>query len=96
MRDTERKSVKTDGILIYDVGESYQRRTRTESMNSYLKFVLVALASILIGVPLWTFIIAPDEYSLTMFTDFGFWVTAAIGLAIMLFGFWLGKRTNLA
>jgi hypothetical protein len=65
-------------------------------MDTYVKFVLVAFASILVGVPLWTAILAPNEFSLTFFTEPGFWVTAAIGMVLLLFGFWLGKRTDLA
>ncbi|SFK61972.1 hypothetical protein SAMN04487950_0210 [Halogranum rubrum] len=64
-------------------------------MDSYLKFVLVASASILVGMPLWIAIIAPDEFSLTLFTEVGFWVVAAVGMAMLSFGFWLGERTNL-
>lgn len=65
-------------------------------MESYLKFALVAFVSILVGVPLWTALLAPDEFSLSFFTEAGFWVTAGIGMALLLFGFWLGKRADLA
>ena len=65
-------------------------------MDSYLKFTLVALASILIGIPLWTAIFAPEQLSFTMFTELGFWVPAAIGMALMLFGFWVGQRADIA
>jgi hypothetical protein len=65
-------------------------------VKPYLRFVGVAFASILIGVPLWAFVLAPEEFSLTFFTEVGFWMAAAIGMALLLFGFWLGQRTDLA
>jgi hypothetical protein len=65
-------------------------------MESYLKFVLVAFACILVGVPLWTAILAPNEFSLTFVTEPGFWVAAGIGMVLLLFGFWLGNRADLA
>lgn len=65
-------------------------------MNSYLKFVLVAFACILVGIPLWTAIFAPNEFSVTFVTEVGFWVAATVGMVFLLFGFWLGKRADLA
>lgn len=65
-------------------------------MDSYIKFTLVALASILVGLPLWTAIFAPHQLSFTMFTELRFWIPAAIGLILMLFGFWAGQRADLA
>ena len=65
-------------------------------MESYLKFVLVAFACILVGVPLWTAILAPNEFSQTFVTEPGFWVAAGIGMVLLLFGFWLGNRADLA
>lgn len=65
-------------------------------MESYLKFALVAFVCILMGVPLWTAILVPNEFSLTFVTEAGFWVAAGIGMVLLLFGFWLGNRTDLA
>lgn len=65
-------------------------------MNSYLQFTIVALASILIGIPVWTAIFAPDQLSVTMFTELRFWIPAAIGMVFMLFGFWGGQRADIA
>ena len=65
-------------------------------MNSYVKFVLVAFACLLVGIPLWTVILAPNEFSPVFFTEAGFWVAAAIGMVFLLFGFWIGKRIDFA
>lgn len=65
-------------------------------MRSYVTFVLVAFACILVGIPLWTAILAPNEFVLTFVTEPGFWVAAAIGMVFLLFGFWIGKRSDLA
>lgn len=65
-------------------------------MDSYLKFVLIASVCILVGIPLWAYIFAPNEFSLTFYTDPGFWIAATIGMGFLLFGFWLGKRADLA
>jgi len=70
--------------------------TICKAMDSYVTFVLVAFACILAGIPLWAAIIAPNEFSLTVFTDAGFWIAAAIGMVLLLFGFWLGKRADIA
>lgn len=64
-------------------------------MESSVKFVLVAFVCLLVGVPLWTAVLAPDEFSLAFATEPGFWVAATIGMALLLFGFWLGERTDL-
>jgi hypothetical protein len=64
-------------------------------MDSYLKFTLIALASILIGIPLWTAIFAPEQLSVTIFTELGFWIPAVIGMALLLFGFWAGQRMDI-
>lgn len=50
-------------------------------------FVLVAFRSILLGSPLWTAVLAPDEFSLTFVAEAGFWVAAAIGMGRLLLGF---------
>lgn len=63
-------------------------------MASYLKFVLVALVCTVVGVPLWTALLAPDALSLTFFTEMGFWVAAGIGMVLLLFGFRLGNRAD--
>jgi len=65
-------------------------------MNSSVKFILVAFACLVIGIPLWTAIIAPDEFSWTFLTEVGFWVAVAIGMVLLLFGFWLGNRADIA
>ena len=65
-------------------------------MDSYVKFFFVVLACLLVGIPLWTAILAPNEFSLTFFTEPGFWVAAAMGMVFLLFGFWIGKRSDLA
>lgn len=63
-------------------------------MDSIPRFVVVALAALLVGIPLWTLLLAPDEFSLGMLADPGFWVTVGIGLALLVGGFWLGRRAD--
>lgn len=63
-------------------------------MNPYRKFILIALACLLVGVPLWTLVLAPSEFSPTMVLDPGFWIAVVAGFAILLFGFWIGERTD--
>jgi hypothetical protein len=65
-------------------------------VKSYWTFVLVAFASMLVGIPLWTVVLAPDEFSPMFITEPGFWVAVGIGMDLLLFGFWLGNRTDLA
>lgn len=74
----------------------YRATSENDLVESYWKFVLVAFASILVGIPLWTAVLAPDEFSPMFMIDPGFWVTVAIGMSLLLFGFWLGNRTDLA
>lgn len=65
-------------------------------MDSYVKFFFVVLACLLVGIPLWTAILAPNEFSLAFFTEPGFWVAAIMGKVFLLFRFWIGKRSDLA
>jgi hypothetical protein len=63
-------------------------------MQSYLKFVLVAFACLVVGVPVWVGVFAPDRNPFSVFGDVGFWLSIGIGLALLLLGFWLGNRAN--
>ncbi|KTG29265.1 hypothetical protein AUR66_11140 [Haloferax profundi] len=65
-------------------------------MDSYPRFILVAAASLLIGIPLWMAIFAPEMLSIELLTNLGFWVPVAILFVVMLFGFWVGQRSKLA
>lgn len=65
-------------------------------MDSYPRFILVAAASLLIGIPVWLAILAPEMLSIELFTSLGFWIPIAILLFVMLFGFWVGQRSKLA
>ncbi|MGQ3330716.1 MULTISPECIES: hypothetical protein [Halorubrum] len=64
-------------------------------MDSYPRFILTAAAGLLIGIPLYLAIFAPEILSVELFTSLGFWVPVAILLLVMIFGFWIGQRSNL-
>jgi hypothetical protein len=65
-----------------------------EVMDSYLKFAFAALISIVVGVPLWTAIIAPSEFSPFMILSPKFAVTAALGMSILMLFFWAGNKSQ--
>lgn len=65
-------------------------------MNEYIKMIVVAFSCLLVGIPLWTAIFAPDAFSATMFSDPGFWITVVAGVAMILFGFGVGQRAGLS
>jgi len=60
-------------------------------MNAYLKFALVALVCLLVGVPLWTLVLDPAALSPAMAVDPGFWIAVGAGL---LFGFAVGNQAD--
>ena len=64
-------------------------------MDSLARFLVVALAALLVGIPLWTLVLAPGEFSPGMLAEPGFWVTVGIGLALLVGGFVLGRRADL-
>lgn len=64
-------------------------------MKSYRKFMLIALVCLLVGIPLWTLVLGPSEFSPAMIVDPGFWIAVVAGLAMLLFGFWIGERADL-
>jgi len=64
-------------------------------MDSYPKFILTAVTGLLIGIPLYLAIFAPEILSVELFMSLGFWVPVAILLLVMIFGFWIGQNSNL-
>lgn len=64
-------------------------------MDSYAKFAAVAAVTVLIGVPLWITVIAPEMGGFSVFLDPGFWFVAAIGMVILLVSFWGAQRSDL-
>ena len=64
-------------------------------MNEYIKLIVVASVCLLVGIPLWTAIFAPDAFSATMFSDPGFWIAVVAGVVMLLFGFGVGQRAGL-
>lgn len=63
-------------------------------MDAYLKFLVVASVSLVVGVPLWTLVFAPERSPLVLLTDPVFWVLIVVFLLVMLFGFWIGQRSK--
>ncbi|RZV06514.1 hypothetical protein BDK88_3750 [Natrinema hispanicum] len=63
-------------------------------MNSYPKFMLAATTGLLIGIPLWMAVLYPEMLSLRLFTSSVFWGIVASLLLVMLFGFWVGQRSE--
>jgi hypothetical protein len=63
-------------------------------MNVYLTFIIVALVCLVLGVPVWVVVFAPGHDPLSLFVDPGFWLSIGVGLALLLLGFWLGKRAD--
>ncbi|SDL93461.1 hypothetical protein SAMN04487949_0228 [Halogranum gelatinilyticum] len=63
-------------------------------MDSSLRFLLVAGAGLLIGVPLWMTLLAPEMLSFSLFTSLGFWGPVAFILLVMLVSFRAAQRTK--
>ena len=61
--------------------------------NSYIKLGALALALLVVGLPLWVLLFTPDQFSLAMFVDPGFWIAVGAGVLSILFGLWLGNRS---
>ncbi len=63
-------------------------------MDSYIKFTVLALITLLISVPLWTLFLAGDEFSLSMLTDpkLLFWI--GLGMVFLLYGFSKGQQAK--
>ena len=64
-------------------------------MKSYVVFLLVSLVCLVVGVPLWIVVFAPQEASFSVFTDTGFWLSIGIGLVFLFVGFWFGNRADI-
>jgi hypothetical protein len=63
-------------------------------VNSYVRLTLLALSLLVVGLPLWLFVFVPERLSLATFADPGFWIAVAVGLISILFGFWIGNRSD--
>lgn len=62
-------------------------------VSSSIKLGILALALLLVGLPLWVFLFTPDHFSLALVVDPGFWIAVGAGVLSILFGFWLGTRS---
>ena len=63
-------------------------------VNPYIRLTVLALTLLVVGLPLWLLVFVPDRLSLGTFADPGFWITVAVGLISILFGFWLGNHSD--
>ena len=64
-------------------------------MSSALGFAPVALACLLIGIPLWTAVLSPGAFPYATFTDPGLWIAVVAGMATLLLGFRIGERADI-
>ena len=73
----------------------FEYHSKLKVVDSYIKFTVLALVTLLIGVPLWTLLLAPDEFSLSMITDprILFWI--GLGMVFLLYGFSKGQQTKI-
>jgi hypothetical protein len=63
-------------------------------VNRYIRLTLLALILLVVGLPLWLLVFVPDRLSLATFSNPGFWIAVAVGLISILFGFWIGNRSD--
>jgi hypothetical protein len=63
-------------------------------MDSYIKFAGVAALTMLIGVPLWGIVLAPEEVGFAMFLDPGFWFLFVLWMVYALGVFWVGQKSD--
>jgi hypothetical protein len=62
------------------------------SRSRWATFVLVGTVCLVVGVPLWALAFAAGTVSVGTLADPGFWLAVGVGMASLLFGFWLGER----